>query len=304
MHALPAHRLSHWLLLTCLVILWGSAFAFAKIAVETVAPEWTMAGRLLTGAALLLPCLLFASGRLPRDGRAWGWLIALALVGNIAPFFTISWGQQHVSSALAGILIGSTPLATLLIARVFVPGEFITPFRLAGFIVGFAGLAIVVGPGALLDVVTASGGDVRLAQAAVLAGAFFFACNNVMARLAPDMPLLAKSSGVMLAGALMGTAIAGTMTPPTALLEASAASLLGVAGLGIFSTGLAAIVFFRLIDHAGPTFVSLTNYLVPVFAALTGYLVFGEELRLGVLGGFTLILAGIALSEWRHNNGR
>ena len=120
-----------------------------------------------------------------------------------------------------------------------------------------------------------------------------------MARLAPDMPLLAKSSGVMLAGALMGTAIAGTMTPPAALLEASPASLLGVAGLGVFSTGLAAIVFFRLIDHAGPTFVSLTNYLVPVFAALTGYLVFGEELRAGVLGGFALILAGIALSEWR-----
>ena len=298
---MPAHTPSHWLMLGALVALWGLAFAFAKIAVDTVAPEWTMAGRLLTGAALLLTCLLLAGGRLLRDGRAWGWLIALALVGNIAPFFTISWGQQHISSALAGILIGFTPLATLLIARAFVPGEFITPFRLAGFIVGFAGLVIVVGPDALADIATASGGDVRLAQAAVLAGAFFFACNNVMARLAPDMPLLAKSSGVMLAGALMGTAIAGTMTPPAALLEASPASLLGVAGLGVFSTGLAAIVFFRLIDHAGPTFVSLTNYLVPVFAALTGYLVFGEELRAGVLGGFALILAGIALSEWRRN---
>lgn len=286
-------------MLGMLVVLWGLAFAFAKIAVETVAPEWTMAGRLLTGAALLLPCLFFTKGGLPRDSRAWAWLIALALIGNIAPFFTISWGQQHISSALAGILIGFTPLATLLIARAFVPGEFITPLRLAGFILGFAGLVIVVGPEALLGIVTASGGDARLAQAAVLAGAFFFACNNVMARLAPDMPLLAKSSGVMLAGALMGTAISSAMTPPTALLAASAISLLGVAGLGIFSTGLAAIVFFRLIDRAGPTFVSLTNYLVPVFAALTGYLVFGEELRLGVLGGFALILAGIALSEWR-----
>lgn len=287
-------------MLGTLVVLWGSAFAFAKIAVETIAPEWTMAGRLAAAALLLLPVAALARERFPTTAGSWGWLIALALVGNIAPFFVISWGQQHIPSALAGILIGFTPLATLLIARVFVPEERITPLRLAGFIVGFAGLVIVVGPAALADIATASGGDKRLAQGAVLAGACLFACNNVMARLAPDMPLLAKSSGVMLAGALAGTAIAGAMTPPAAMPDASTASLLALAGLGIFSTGLAAIVFFRLIDRAGPTFVSLTNYLVPVFAAVTGFLLFGEEPRPAVLGGFALILAGIALSEWRR----
>ena len=82
-------------------------------------------------------------------------------------------------------------------------------------------------------------------------------------------------------------------------LATCAASLLGVAGLGIFSTGLAALVFFRLVDRAGATFVSLTNYLVPVFAAVAGFLVFGEELKLRVLMGLALILAGIAVSEWR-----
>lgn len=297
---MASRKISNWLMLGALVVLWGSAFAFAKLAVETIAPEWTMAGRLIAGAALLLPFALLAHKRPPLGARGWTWLVALALIGNIAPFLTISWGQQHISSALAGILIGFTPLATLLIARTFLPEERITPFRLAGFLVGFAGLVIVVGPDALADIATASGGDKRLAQGAVLAGAFFFACNNVMARLAPDMPLLAKSSGVMLAGALIGTAIAGAMTPPAALSDASAASLGGLAGLGVFSTGLAAIVFFRLVDRAGPTFVSLTNYLVPVFAAVTGFVLFGEELKPAVLGGFVLILAGIALSEWRR----
>ena len=98
----------------------------------------------------------------------------------------------------------------------------------------------------------------------------------------------------------MGTATARTATPPAALAEAGTASLLGVAGLGIFSTGLAALIFFRLVDKAGPTFVSLTNYLVPVFAAVAGYLVFGEELKFRVLAGLALILAGIAISEWRR----
>ncbi|MEQ8826937.1 MAG: DMT family transporter [Parvibaculum sp.] len=290
--------MSHWLMLGVLVALWGSAFAFAKVAVETVAPEWTMAGRLITAAALLLPLTLVMRRSLALGNEAWGWFVALALVGNIAPFFVISWGQQHISSALAGILIGFTPLATLAIARIFVPEDRITPMRIAGFAIGFAGLVVVIGPGALADLT--AGGDRLLGQFAVLAGAFFFACNNVMARRAPDMPLVAKSSGVMLAGALIGTAMASTATPPAALAEAGTASLLGVAGLGIFSTGLAALIFFRLVDKAGPTFVSLTNYLVPVFAAVAGYLVFGEELKFRVLAGLALILAGIAISEWRR----
>src|SRR5690606_40952819 len=111
------------------------------------------------------------------------------------------------------------------------------------------------------------------------------------------MPLLVKSSGVMLAGTLAGFAAASALTPPSSLGDASMTALLGLAGLGIFSTGLAAIIFFRLIDVAGATFVSLTNYLVPVFAAIAGYLIFGEELKFRVLGGLALILAGIAASE-------
>ncbi|GMV62319.1 MAG: hypothetical protein AMXMBFR74_14870 [Parvibaculum sp.] len=284
-------------MLGLLVALWGSAFAFARIAVESVAPEWTMAGRLIMGAALLLPLALGAGKMLPREGGHWRWLVGLALVGNIAPFFVISWGQQHVPSALAGILIGFTPLATLVIAHFLLAEERITRLRLTGFATGFAGLVIVLGPSALADM--ASGGDRLLGQLAVLAGAFFFACNNVMARLAPEMPLLVKSSGVMVAGAVAGTAIAGAVTPPAALASASAASLFGVAGLGIFSTGLAALVFFRLVDRAGPAFVSLTNYLVPVFASLAGFFVFGEELNFRILTGLSLILAGIAVSEWR-----
>ncbi|MEP5262751.1 MAG: DMT family transporter, partial [Nitratireductor sp.] len=145
--------MSRWLMLAILVALWGSAFAFAKIAVATVAPEWTMAGRLTAGAFLLLPLALWAGVRFPRAGGEWGWLAALALVGNIAPFFAISWGQQYVPSALAGILIG------------------------------FTGLVIVLGPRALTDLT--AGGERLFGQFAILAGAFFFACNNVMARRAP-----------------------------------------------------------------------------------------------------------------------
>lgn len=286
---------TRWFLLLLLVALWGSAFAFAKIAVESIAPEWTMAGRLIAAALLLLPLTLLFRDSLPRDMKAWSWFALLALVGNIAPFFAIGWGQQHVSSALAGILVGFTPIVTLAIAHFFLEEERITPRRALGFLIGFAGLLIVLGPAALKDL--SVGGERLLGQLAVLAGACFFAANNVLARRAPEMPLLVKSSGVMLAGALAGLVAASALTPPSSLADASTTALLGLAGLGLFSTGLAAIIFFRLIDMAGATFVSLTNYLVPVFAAIAGYLIFGEELKLRVLGGLALILAGIAASE-------
>ena len=158
-------------MLGLLVALWGSAFAFARIAVDTVPPEWTMAGRLIMGAALLLPLALSAGKTLPREGGHWIWLVGLALVGNIAPFFFISWGQQHVPSALAGILIGFTPLATLVIAHFLLAEERITRLRLTGFATGFAGLVIVLGPAALADM--ASGGDRLLGQLAVLAAPSF-----------------------------------------------------------------------------------------------------------------------------------
>ena len=292
------HAPARWLMLGLLVSLWGSAFAFARIAVETIAPEWTMAGRLAAGALLLVPVALVARRAMPSGLAPWGWVLALALIGNIAPFFAISWGQQHISSALAGILIGFTPLATLALAHLVLKDERITPLRAAGFAVGFAGLVVVLGPSSLTDIV--SGSDKIAGQLAVLGGAFCFACNNVLARRMPDMPVLVKSSGVMATGALMGIALAATMTPPTALAGASTASLLGVAGLGLLSTGLAAIVFFHLIDKTGATFVSLSNYLVPVFAAIAGYLLFGEALQERVLIGLGLILAGITISEWRR----
>ncbi|NIJ40451.1 drug/metabolite transporter (DMT)-like permease [Parvibaculum indicum] len=295
---MTSRPLSHWILLALLVFCWGSAFAFTKLALRGMTPEWVMALRLGFGGLLLLALLLFSNNRLTARWRDWRWFVALGLVGNILPFFAISWGQQQVPSALAGILIGFVPLATLALAHFFVPEERITLPRFAGFSIGFAGLVIVIGPGALTSL--AGDGAILMGELAVLAGAFCFACNNVLARRAPDMPIIAKSTGVLTAGAVAGLLVASTVTPPARLMEAGAVPLLSAAGLGFLSTGLAALVFFRIVDRAGATFVALSNYLVPAFAALAGYALFDEELTLRTLIGLALILVGIAVSEWRR----
>ena len=295
---MTSHPLYRWILLALLVFCWGSAFAFTKLALRGMTPEWVMALRLSFGGLLLIAILLFRNETLTARLRNWSWFAALGLVGNILPFFAISWGQQQIASSLAGILIGFVPLATLALAYFFVPEERITLPRFAGFGIGFGGLVVVIGPAALADVT--GDGSKLMGELAVLAGAFCFACNNVMARRAPDMPLVTKAAGVLTAGATMGVVLAGTVTPPAALLDAGTIPLLSAAGLGFLSTGLATLLFFRIVDQAGATFVALSNYLVPAFAALAGFLLFGEELQLRVLIGLALILVGIAVSEWRR----
>lgn len=294
-------RAIDWLLLLSLVVLWGSAFATTKVALQTIAPEWTVALRILLAACVLLPATWLAGQSLPREGRHWVWLAALAICGNIAPFYAISWGQQHIASSLAGVLVGSIPLVTLLLAHIFVPGERLTPMRTIGFLTGFAGLLLIIGPDALTSMETS--GIKLWAQLAVLAGALFYATNSIIARRAPNMPVLSKSAGVLLLGGILSTPIAA-IAEPAPFADASSLSIAAILALGLFPTALATLIFFRLIDRAGPSFASLINYLVPVFALTAGVLVMGEHASYEMLGGLALILSGIAVSEfnWRRKS--
>jgi len=283
-----------WLLLAALTACWASAFTFTAMALKGISPEWLVVFRQLIAALMLFP-LALKLGRLHNVPRAaWGWLAALGIIGNVAPFYVISWGQQHIESGLAAIFITTMPLMTLALAHVFVPGERMTARRLAGFVTGLAGVALIVGPEVLLDVGVS---DLELlAQAAVLFGAVLFAANAIIARNMPTMDLWGRSaytSGiafiVILPVALATTPLPDTMPGPQ--------SLLGIIGTGIFATGLATVIYYRLIDEAGPTFMSLTNYLVPPVALVAGIVVLGESPSIWALLGLALILVGIAVAE-------
>lgn len=283
-----------WLLLAALTACWASAFTFTAMALKGISPEWVVVFRQLIAALMLFP-LALKLGTLHEVPRAaWGWLAALGIVGNVAPFYVISWGQQHIESGLAAIFITTMPLMTLALAHVFVPGERMTARRLAGFVTGLAGVALIVGPEVLFDVGIS---DLELlAQAAVLFGAVLFAANAIIARNMPTMDLWGRSaytSGiafiVILPLALATTPLPDAMPGPL--------SLLGIIGTGIFATGLATVIYYRLIDEAGPTFMSMTNYLVPPVALVAGIVVLGESPSIWALLGLALILVGIAVAE-------
>ncbi len=289
-----ARPLAHWLLLGALVAMWGSSFMFTKIALTAFAPNLLVASRLVLAAAVLCSLLVIRRRALPRSGRLWLFLVAMAVMGNALPFWLISWGQQRIDSNLAGILMAVMPLSTVVLAHFFVAGERLNRAKAAGFLLGFLGIVVLTGPEALLEL--KGQGTALLYELSVLGGAVCYAINTIIARRRPASDPLVAAAGVMLAASLFMvpfTAL-GAPPPPAEITVAPAVALLF---LGLVSTALATVVYLKLVTLAGPSFVSLINYLIPLWAVLVGLVFLAEVPEWSALAALALILSGIALSE-------
>jgi drug/metabolite transporter (DMT)-like permease len=290
----PRRPLLHWLLLFALVAMWGTSFLLTKVAVAAIAPLDLVAGRFVLGTAVLLALLIVTRRRLPAGGRLWLFIVAIALAGNCIPFWLISWGQQRIDSGLAGILMAIMPLTTVMLAHFLVAGERLNRFKAAGFLLGFLGIVILMGPAVLLEL--RGSGAVLLSQLAVLGGAVCYAVNTIIARHRPQSDALVAAAGVSLVACLIMTPVSVATGPPD-LSAVPASALAALVALGVVSTALATVVFFKLIALAGPSFVSLINYLIPAWAVLAGMLVLGERPGWTAFAGLALILCGIGLAE-------
>jgi len=288
------HGIAEWVLLLALTAMWGSAFMFIKLGIATVPPATLVASRLALGALLLYTVMRMRGLALPALGRRWIAFAVLAIVGNSAPFYLISWGQQFIDSALAGILMAVMPLTTLLLAHFFVAGERLTANRALGFSVGFSGILVLMGPA----VISGLGGSLLevTAQATVLAGALCYAANSVMARRLVAADFLVASTSVLIVASLVTAPLALVLDRPWTLAP-SVSSTAAIVWLGIGPTALATLLYFRLIAAAGPTFMALVNYLSPLVALLAGVLLLGEKPGVTAFAGLGLILLGIALSR-------
>ena len=300
----PHRTLAEWLLLAALVVMWGSSFMFIKIGVATVPTATLVATRLMLGAAILLMVMRRRGARLPsfsgRGLRIWRNYLVLAVIGNCIPFTTITWGQQRTDSALAGILMAVMPLATMVLAHFFVRGEHMTRNRAAGFVLGFAGIVVLMGPTALTAVGAAS--LATLSQLAILLGALCYAANSVLTRLlARGDDVLTASAAMLLVASVIALPIALIVDRPWTLAP-GASSIAAIIWLGVGPTAIATVFYFRLIASAGPTFMSLVNYVSPAVAVFLGVALLGEMPGLHAYFALVLILSGIALSQWRRAN--
>jgi drug/metabolite transporter (DMT)-like permease len=285
-----------WLLLACLSLIWGTSFQFTKLAVSTMSPEAIVTIRLVVAALILVPLVYYRGYRLPGWDRRWLSFVAMALLGNALPFYLITWGQERVDSGVAGILMATMPLTTIVLAHFFVEGERLTRDRVFGFGLGFAGVCLLVGPEFLLQL---GGGTSLLGrQLALTGGAIAYAVNTVLARRLPDTPSLVTAAAVMLTAAAVMVVLTGDEFL-SAFYVATATSAVSAVWLGVISTAVAMLIYYRLIASAGASFVSMINYFIPVVAFLGGVFALGEHVSPRAVLALLVILGGVLIARRR-----
>ncbi|MCA9867293.1 MAG: DMT family transporter [Anaerolineae bacterium] len=277
------------LLLIILAALWGPSFLFIKVAVEDIPPLTLVLGRVAVGAAFLLIVLRAQRGGLPSDRRIWRHLAVVALLHNALPWVLLSWGEQYIDSALASILNGTTPLFTIILAHFLVPGDRMTASKLTGVLIGFAGLVLLILPSLGGGLQATTWGLAAVTAAAAIYGVAMIYSRNHLRGLPP---LTAPASQLLLATLYMAP-IAVLIDKPWTLDRPSPVALGSLLLLGILGTGLAFIVYYRLLETAGPTYISMVTYVIPIFGVVLGVLILNEQLTWYALGGFSLILLGV-----------
>lgn len=273
-------------------LIWGIPYLMIKVAVEEFSPATLVLGRTAIAAVILVP-VAAAKGQLRPLLPYWRPLLAYTLVEICIPWVLLGYAEQTLSSSLTGLLVAAVPLVGALL--VWMTGhERVEPRRVAGLLVGFAGVALLVG----FDVGTANLGAL-LAVAGVVVG--YALGPLLLARYLSHLPALgvvAASIGLTAIGYLPVGLLQRPSRPP------SAEAWLSVLGLALICTALAFLVFFALIAEVGPARATVITYVNPAVAIALGVLILGESLTVSIAAGFMLILAGSVLATARDRGPR
>ncbi len=278
----------NYTLLLILATMWSASFAFIKVGVESVGPLTLTWSRLAIAALILYVWLKIKGRSLPTDIRSWGVFAFIGLVGNALPFSLISWGETRIDSGLTAILMGVMPVTTALLAHLFIKDEPFTGRTALALIIGFIGLVILLGADAMQGLTAP-----LLAQIAVLSSAICYGASATFTRY-----FGARSSGAVMASGTMITAVLW-MTPITLMMEQpfnqapTLVGLIAIGYLGIFPTGIAALIFFYLIAQLGANRFAQVNYIVPVLGALWGILFLDEIFSWRLTAALALVLLSV-----------
>jgi drug/metabolite transporter (DMT)-like permease len=286
----PAPRLgaTEWGLLLVLSLLWGGSYLFGRMAVAELPPMTVAWLRVAIAAAVLLIGLAIAGQAVGPALLKWREFLVMGLVNNVIPFSLILWGQTAIGAGLAAVLNATTPLFAAIIAHLGTADEKLTGNRLAGLLIGIAGVAILVGPEAMAGM-----GSNVWALLAVLGAALSYGFAGFWGRRFRGLPPALSALSQLSASTLLLLPLILIFDRPLDLTMPSAKVATAILALAVLSTALAYIVFFRILVRAGGSNVMLVTLMIPPSAMLLGWLVLGETLTAGELAGAAVI--GLAL---------
>ena len=290
---MPTQRsITDWVLFALLSFLWASAFALTKVAVGGLPTGLIVFGRLAIATLILGALMVIKGERFPplSDRSAWGTMIAMGTIGTAAPFYLLTTAQKDIDSALAALLIASTPLYVAALAHFRFADEQMSWNKALGIAVGFAGVAVLLGP----DAMAGLGNSSLIAQLLVLAGGL---CYTIIARGAPAISASVLPTGFLGIAALASLPMA--LTADYSGMQPDILDISAVIALGALPTAAAGWLLMYLVARTSATFVSLTGYAIPVFAAGIGFFMLGEQLSWAMALALALILAGVWLSQRR-----
>src|SRR6478672_862312 len=285
-----------WLILVSLALIWGGAFFFIGVAVRHV-PPLTYVGLRLSIAAIAMWLFLRVKGQglgLPRS--AWGSMLVLAFLNNALPFTLFGWGQTHIASGLASILNATTPIWGVVVAHFLTHDERMSPRKIAGVLLGFGGVATMIGPSLLSSL-----GAGALAQVACVTASLSYALAAVWARRFRRMGVspLSVTTGQLTAGALMMLPMSMIVDQPWTHAFPPLTAWGAIVALALFCTAFGYVLYFRLIETSGATNALLVTLLVPPVAILLGALFLNETLAPQDFLGLGLIALGLAAIDGR-----
>ena len=282
-----------WIAFVALCVIWGIPYFFIKQAVAELSPACIAFGRLALGAALLLP-IAWHRGAFRNLSAHKGPLLAFAVCELVGPFFLIAYGEQAISSSLAGTLLAAVPLMVVLIGPAIGIHERLGRRRFIGLAVGLAGVV------ALLGIDTIQGSDEWIGAACVLIAAVGYAIGPlIVQRYMADSDSLGATAVSLALGALI-LLIPAALTAPTTMPSSTA--IIAVAVLGFVCTALGLVIFLFLIREATASRATVITYVNPAVAVLLGVLILDERFGIGAMTGLALILIGswLATSRTAH----
>jgi drug/metabolite transporter (DMT)-like permease len=279
-----------WLMMGGGAAVWGASYMFIKVALDDLSEGTIVCVRVALGAAVLVP-LAARAGALRGLRSRWGWLIAVALVQVVVPFLLITFGENHVSSALAGILVSSAPIFTALLAVRFDQAERVRGWSAVGIVIGIVGVVLLFGVDLSGDSEAILGGlMILLASLGYAVGAML-----VKHRLRGIAPVAVAGSTMLVAAVVTLPLLVAT--PPSAVPAADTIASMVVLGAG--GTGFAFLWFYTLIAELGPSRASVIAYIAPAFSVLYGATLLGEAITMATVAGLALILSGSWLAVQR-----
>ena len=275
-------------LLLVLATLWGASYSFIKVGVTTIPPITLIAARTGIAGGLLLAIMRVRGIRMPRDAATWRRFLFQACLNSVIPWTMIAWGERSLDAGLATILNSTSPIFTFFLTLAVTRHETLTFRKLLGVVAGMAGICLIVGVEALAGL-----GEQLVAQVVMVLAAICYAGAAIFGRGFKDLDPMAPAAGSLLAGAAILVPVSLVVDRPWTLVP-SVSSVLALLGLAVFSTAMALVIYFRLIQSLGSVGTTAQAYLrVPIGVAL-GVLFLDERPSATAWIGLACVVIGVA----------